>query len=329
MGTQLTPYTMKFGAILAVSAAYAQKFPTERALRGMSKRKVVALHSRNILLSNATEIEKSFAQAFKQKAARDGGPEHVYDAVIYDLASGQERTHGGNWDNCPQGKCDVPIKLADIWGYGCWCNFPVLGRGSGPILDEFDHVCNFLSRCNRCAGRDGEQANPPYECNAATEDFTVRIRWDMKNMGLVGDCAIANDNDCDKHLCSCQMTFITRLLDALWAGATVAERNFHGHDDWNGNRCKGGEMPTVAPIPTVDPNLLTTAPNLVDTVHTPFTVDQGHDSQYTCCGFYPDRFSYNTDSWGCCQTDDQRNPFRLDTQVCCNDGHVVDVGEPC
>ena len=82
---------MKYGAIFAasVACATAQQFPTEMALRGMSKRKVVALHSRRILMSNATEIEKSFAQAFKAKASRDGVPKHVYDAVIHDLASGQ------------------------------------------------------------------------------------------------------------------------------------------------------------------------------------------------------------------------------------------------
>jgi len=323
---------MKFGAILATSAVYVTatvKFPTERALRGMSKRKVVALHSRNILLSNATEIEKSFAQAFKAKASRDGVPEHVYDAVIYDLASGQERTHGGNYDNCPPGKCDVPVKLADIWGYGCWCNFPVLGRGSGPILDEFDHVCNFLSRCNRCATQDGEHADPSYVCDPAVEDFNVNVRWDMAAMGLTGDCAVANDNDCDKHLCSCQMTFLSRLLDALWAEARVNPLNFHGHEDWNGNRCKGGEMPEATTVPTIEPELLTTQPNAQDTVHTPFTMDQGHDEQFVCCGFYPDRFSYNTDSWGCCESEDYRNPYRHASQQCCESGLVVSIGETC
>merc|ERR1712039_283017 len=167
-------------------------------------------------------------------------------------------------------------------GYGCWCNFPVLGRGSGPILDEFDHACNFLSRCNRCTALDGEQADPAYVCDAATEDFNVNVRWDMAAMGLTGDCAVSNDNDCDKHLCSCQMTFIGRLLDYLWAGATVNPLNYHGNDDWNGNRCKGGEMPEVTTVPTIDPELLTTAAQNQDTVHTPFTVDQGHDHQFIC-----------------------------------------------
>jgi len=319
---------MKFGALIATAAAVSAA-PNEAQLRGMSKKKIVSLHTRNILASGATEIEKTFATAFQAKADRDGVPSHVFEAVIYDLANGGDRAEV-QWDNCPQGKCDVPVKLADIWGYGCWCNFPVLGRGGGPILDEFDHVCNFLSRCNRCAGRDGDQATPPYICDPATEDFTIRVRWDMQNMGLTGDCAVANDNDCDTHLCSCQMTFISRLLDALWAGAKVAAINFHGHSDWNGNRCKGGEMPEQITVPTIDPNSLTTqAPNQQDTVHTPHTMDQGHDDHFICCGFYPDRFSFNGDNWGCCETQDQRNPYKLTTHVCCADGSTVAVGETC
>merc|ERR1711998_768844 len=119
---------------------------------------------------------------------------------------------------------------------------------------------------------------------------------------------MGNDNDCDKHLCSCQMTFISKLLEYLWAGATVNPLNYHGNADWNGNRCKGGEMPEVTTV---------------------LTVDQGHDKQFICCGFYPDRFSYNTDTWGCCESADLRNPFRHATQQCCASGEVVDIGDSC
>ena len=302
------------------------------SLRGFSKAKLINLHKQNIHANNATQTEISFIDAFAAKAQRDGVPEHIYESVVYTLANGGVRTHdddGKVWDNCPPGKCDVPVTLAEIWGYGCWCNFPALGRGSGPILDEFDHACNFLSRCNRCTAMDGEQAEPSYVCDAASEAFNVNVRWDMANMGLTGDCQIANDNDCDKHLCSCQMTFISRLLEFLWAGATVNPLNYHGNEDWNGNRCKGGEMPEVTTVPTVDPELLTTAASEVDTVHTPFTIDQGHDEQFVCCGFYPDRFSYNTDTWGCCQSEELRNAYRHATQQCCASGEVVDMGEVC
>jgi len=301
-------------------------------LRGYSKAKLIGLHKKMVHAANASIEETSFIDAFAAKAEQDGVPEHVYESVVYTLANGGVRTHddsGKVWDNCPPGKCDVPVTLAEIWGYGCWCNFPALGRGSGPVLDEFDHACNFLSRCNRCTALDGEQADPSYVCDAATEDFNVNVRWDMANMGLTGDCAVSNDNDCDKHLCSCQMTFISRLLEYLWAGATVNPLNYHGNEDWNGNRCKGGEMPEATTVPTIDPELLTTAEVNQDTVHTPFTVDQGHDEQFICCGFYPDRFSYNTDTWGCCESEDFRNPFRHATQQCCESGEVVDIGETC
>merc|ERR1711981_118163 len=294
----------------------------------MSKKRVIALHTRNIVGNpESTQLEKAFAEGLKAKAYKDGVPGHIFESVIHDLAD-TDRNENVNWDNCPDGKCDVPIKLADIWGYGCWCNFPVLGRGSGPILDEYDHACNFLSRCNRCAKHDADEAGGI--CDPATEDFNVNVRWDMKAMGLTGDCAISNDNDCDTHLCSCQMTFISRLLDVLWGGAEVSSINFHQHEDWNGNRCKGGEMPTAAPTTIPADFTAVTADSLLDTVHTPFTLDNGHDSQFLCCGFYPDRFSYNADSWGCCETEDQRNPFKHAAgEQCCNDGSVVKLGEVC
>merc|ERR1719361_904093 len=298
----------------------------------MSKKRVIDLYTRNVISSNNTKIEKSFAAAFKEKANRDGVPGHIFESVIHDLSrpEGDRRASDDQWDNCPPGKCDVPITLAEIWGYGCWCNFPALGRGSGPILDEFDHACNFLSRCNRCTAMDGEHADPSYVCDAATEDFNVNVRWDMAAMGLTGDCAVANDNDCDKHLCSCQMTFISRLLESLWAGATVNPLNYHGNADWNGNRCKGGEMPEATTVPTIDPELLTTFAATADTVQTPFTVDQGHDEQFICCGFYPDRFSYNIDTWACCETENIREAYRHATHICCTDSEqVVDIGDTC
>jgi hypothetical protein len=301
-------------------------------LRGYSKNRLINLHQNMVHGANASQTEIAFIDAFAAKAATDGVPEHVYESVVYTLANGGVRTHddsGKVWDNCPPGKCDVPVTLAEIWGYGCWCNFPALGRGSGPVLDEFDHACNFLSRCNRCTALDGENADPSYVCDAATEDFNVNVRWDMAAMGLTGDCAVSNDNDCDKHLCSCQMTFISRLLDYLWAGATVNPLNYHGNEDWNGNRCKGGEMPEVTTVPTIDPELLTTAAQNQDTVHTPFTVDQGHDHHFICCGFYPDRFSYNTDTWGCCQSEELRNPYKHATEQCCESGEVVAIGDAC
>lgn len=325
---------MKFAAGLAL-AGLASGAAVDRQiaqLRGFSKAKLINLHKQHVLAANASQVEASFAEAFAAKAKRDGVPEHVYESVVYNLANGGIRTHGEDgkvWDNCPPGKCDVPVTLAEIWGYGCWCNFPYLGRGSGPILDEFDHSCNFLSRCNRCTVLDGENHPEPYVCDAATEDFNVNVRWDMANMGLTGDCAISNDNDCDKHLCNCQMTFISKLLDYLWAGATVNPINYHGHEDWNGNRCKGGEMPTFTTVPTVDPEILTTAEVNQDTVHTEFTVDQGHDRLFICCGFYPERYSYNTDTWACCESEELRNPYRHATQECCESGEVVNSGEVC
>jgi len=327
---------MKFAAAGLALAGYTAAQDVA-SLRGFSKAKLINLHKQHVHAANASQTELSFIDAFAAKAQRDGVPEHIYESVVYQLANGGVRTHdesGTVWDNCPPGACDVPVTLAEIWDYGCWCNMNELGQGSGPILDEFDHACNFLSRCNRCTVLDGEHADPSYVCDAANEDFNVNVRWDMANMGLTGDCQVSNDNDCDKHLCSCQMTFISRLLDYLWVGTTVTPTNYHGNEAWNGDRCRNPSSAGVDAtiMPTIDPELLTTEDPFLDTIgteQTPFTMDQGHDEQFICCGFYPDRFSYNVDTWNCCESEELRNAYRISTQECCADGSVVEMGDTC
>merc|ERR1739848_974678 len=153
----------------------------------------------------------SFIDAFVQKGRAEGVPDHIYESVVYNLANGgvaNSNKKGELLDNCPPGKCDTPVTLGEIWGYGCWCNFdPDHAQGHGLVLDDIDRACNYYSRCNACADMDGEDANPSYTCDPTTEDFTINVQWDMVNMGLTGNCESENNNDCDKHLCACQMNF--------------------------------------------------------------------------------------------------------------------------
>lgn len=318
-------------ALLASSSVFAIDV---NILRSIPKKRILGIYTSVLLNDNDTTTQDvHFAKAMQIRADKNEIPDHVVNAIIHQMTTVDENDRT-TWDNCPAGDCDVPVTLESIWGYGCWCNFPVLGKGSGPVLDEYDRVCNSLSRCNRCVQRDAETVNEI--CDIATESFNINFRWSMEDMALVGDCEVSNDNDCQKHLCSCEFTFISKMLDVLWSGDQLQTGFYHTDPNWNHRiSCKGGE----SVVPTIDPEMLTSASLASDNeililkdmiTESPLTHDQGHDHEFICCGFYPDRKSYNSDTWECCETETARNPFRHAEQICCNsDGSVVDMGELC
>jgi len=313
-------------AVLASSSVFAND---GSILRSIPKKRLLGIYTSVLLKDNATTTQDMhFAKAMRIRADQNEIPDHVINAIIHQMTTVDENDRT-TWDNCPAGNCDVPVTLESIWGYGCWCNFPVVGRGSGPVLDEYDRVCNSLSRCNRCVQRDAEDSNEI--CDPATESFNVNFKWSMVEMALVGDCEVSNENDCQRHLCSCEVTFISKILDVLWTGEQLQTSYYHTDSSWN--HMQSCNPRAGSAMPTIDPDMLTTnipVDSTANNMLSPLTHDQGHDHEFICCGFYPDRKSYNSDTYECCETETARNPFRHAEQICCfSDGSVVDMGDLC
>lgn len=282
-------------------------------LRGMSKRRVISLWAAKI--ESDDPGESLFAQALRTQANRAPVPDKIYEHIVAAMSSSYMRSGGNATDDmCPEDGCTVPIKLADIWGYGCWCNFgDELGWGRGPTLDEYDHVCNLMMRCNKCAKMDAEDRGDV--CDPKTESFNANLRWDKEQFALVADCSAENDNDCGVHLCSCETTFIANLIKALWTDNDLVPGYAHSNTTWDGSLC----VPQKPEETLEDIFGTTLAPTTVED-------EEADESEMFCCGLYPDRYSYNSALWGCCDAPYNKNRYRLTDEICCANGDVFEIG---
>jgi len=69
--------------------------------------------------------------------------------------------------------------LQPIWGYGCWCNFGEnLMQGSGKPQDAYDHICQSMQMCMRCAVMDSaeNEENDGY-CDPLVDSYNATIQW--------------------------------------------------------------------------------------------------------------------------------------------------------
>jgi len=288
-------FSTVFSTFITISHAQSPFF-------SMSKEWVLGIYS-NILESQAnSELATLFARGIQTKADSEGVPEHIHDSVMQAFI-GQTR----NTENCPNGGCSVPLDMNQIWNYGCWCNFDDnLTTGKGIPVDPFDHVCQRMQLCLRCAEFDNT------DCAARNTSYTAGMS--LQATDIVSDCDIQNNGDvCKTHLCACEGQFVADIIDLLWTNTGGSNEAFK-HD--NGFDVEG-ECVGVGKI------LNTGGGNPGNAVGNPVQAEN------TCCGLYPRRVPYNVDMHDCCSDGITYgklfNPY---TQYCCDDIMVVD-GPTC
>lgn len=277
------------------------------ALAGVSAQNPSALarlYSQNVERSGNARATM-FAKALEAKieAYQNAGleiPAHVTQTVLASVAGGGVARAS---PFCPTvGGCTATISLSQIWSYGCWCMLATPDEGSGLTLDGYDAACRDMVKCNQCAAIDTPG------CDAASTGFQVNVAWDTANMGFAMDCSGANPgNWCAEHLCSCEMSFFSTVLDLLWAGTPRTEA-FNRNSNFDTDQCLI-EAGTGAPNPG------------------------GPDAPGgTCCGTYPDRKEI-LGGWACCYkagtsgADAGGTRMNSQTQECCTDGSVKDIGD--
>ena len=281
-----------FSTFISVSHAQSPFF-------SMSKEWVLGIYS-SILESQAdSELATIFARGIQSKADSDGVPEHIHDSVMQAFV-GQTR----NSNNCPNGGCSVPLDMNQIWNYGCWCNFDDnLTTGKGVPVDQFDHVCQRMQLCLRCAEFDTNH------CTARNTSYTAGMS--LQAMDIVSDCDSQNNGDvCKTHLCACEGQFVADIIDLLWTNTGGTNNSFKHESGFDvESECvvisqggNGGGPGNTANQVQVENN---------------------------CCGLYPRRVPYNVNMHGCCSDGTTYgklfNPY---TQYCCDDIMVVD-GPTC
>jgi len=226
-------------------------------------------------------------------------PEQVM--AILDVID-NENMGGARGLNCAShagigGKCRVPVSLAGIWHYGCWCNFgDDLMDGSGLPVSPHDQLCQSMQYCLRCAKMDAED-DGTYTCDPKTDKFNAGFGFGKKS--LSAECKQKNDKQpCPTHLCMCEMTLLAGLIDLIWTGYTYEPQYRHA--------AIGG---------TFDP-----------AVHC-LTSNGPGPSVKECCGAYPTRAPYTTGgTQECCES--AGKIFNAISEQCCADS-VKNFGDPC
>jgi len=198
--------------------------------------------------------------------------------------------------NC-QDNCNVPVSLAGIWGYGCWCNFGAdLMEGNGAPVNGHDTICQRMQQCLRCAKIDG--ASEGNSCDPKTKSYTAEFTMNP-NMSLDAACESQNGDDfCAIRVCTCEMKLVADLVDYIFTGQGY-DPNFR-HPEIGGDFDQGKECPTHS--------------------------KPGSPSNTVCCGGYPSRVPYSTNgSKDCCNN---REVYSVVHQQCCDDG-VFALGATC
>lgn len=195
-------------------------------------------------------------------------------------------------DDCDTGVLD----LTALHGYGCWC---FLGNvdsqlGRGPPIDAYDTICKALSLCYRCvivdAANEGEDCDP----------FTVTFNANLQVSGAFGisnvssSCQTNNVENCSWRTCTCAMTMVTSFFNLSFDSSNV-------YDD-NVVHSNGFDYSLECP-------------------------QQGKSQDRQCCGFYPNRRTYDRhEARNCCHERTIFNPLR---HQCCDDGSHVGLGNRC
>ena len=241
------------------------------------------------------ELTEAYVNAILEKA------EHNFGNIPPIILSAAGMAISRSTLNCSDEDCTVPINLAGLWGYGCWCHFGnSLLKGHGDPVNDHDEICMNLQNCLRCIVVDEVQENndPSTPCDPKTANFQLGASFFSGQEALVVECENANSgNDCGKFACICEMSFIASLVDKLWEGYLYDPS--YKHDD------NGGSW-------NFEDNCITSVATAPKTKE--------------CCGNYPNRVPFYVENRSCCE--DTQELYSQVSQVCCEDG-VKNVGEVC
>jgi hypothetical protein len=180
-----------------------------------------------------------------------------------------------------------------LLNYGCHC-FPDSGRsmkavaGQGPPQDDYDSLCRKLARCHRCIEMDWPES--------------ISLDWDTNNgryryqIGSDGSITCNGNADPEKSaLCECDAEFAREL------GSTWQDDKFNRTlwDNKNNNDF------------TLESEFVCTK--------------NGNQLNDECCGSYPNRMPFSSDSIECCAVGN--GIFNVAFQECCADGSIVNIGQ--
>lgn len=177
-----------------------------------------------------------------------------------------------------------------IQNYGCHC-FPGNSRaagGKGPAVDEIDRLCAQLARCHKCIEFDhGNFVDGSWDADIG------KYRWSEETDGSLS--CDGNDEDHKRDLCECDRFYAVEM-GKVWDDLS------YNMTYWNAKN--NAEF---------------------DFDYANVCVQQyGPGSSDDCCGDYPERYPYDSNTKMCC--DEAGKAYDDSMYECCMDGRIVIAG---
>ena len=207
----------------------------------------------------------------------------------------------GMWSNAAQNanidesdrKIMELFTISAIANYGCWCRFSNYRPYKGPTQDPIDQTCKTWYQNYDCMGFDYNAT-----CNTDVEyvDAITSVFQPLSpSTDYVTECQNRNADPCAATACAVDSSFIRDIFNFLTDNTlNMTLSGFYGFD---GSEC-GYRTNVVDDSSTIPPVPFTTQPPQSN----PAGVTVTAVAQNDCCGSYPTRFPYKTNSGqkACC-----------------------------
>jgi len=239
-------------------------------------------------------VDSSIISAFQ---AYVNAPEFAFPADVPDMFADWYNVQTGRTE-CVEGCETGVLEMSPLFGYGCWCFFGNIDStlGRGPPIDAFDQVCKDLALCFRCihhdAENEGDEGCDPYNTKFQSSVAAGGMGSGLYNMTT--SCQTDNVANCSWRTCACSM----KMVAAFFNLAFNTDQNY----DEKLKHSNGFDYYLECPA-------------------------QGKSFDRQCCGYYPDRRTYDRgEARDCCHEQTIYNPLR---HQCCSDGSKARLGESC
>jgi len=251
----------------------------------------------NIQYASIAQALKVVAKSIKDQASEI--PDDKFEE-LKTFIEGNENEQAMMRTTCEGEDCQTgTLNLEALFGYGCWFFFGRIDSalGRGPPVDAYDAICQKMTLCYRCIFVDSDN-----EGDDDCDPFQTTFEASLSTQDLLGggvsnvttECQTSNQNNCSWRTCSCAMTMITGFFNLAFDTSNPYDDSLKHSNGFDYNL----ECPTQS---------------------------SAEDRQ--CCGFYPQRRTYDHKSTrNCCHDVSIYNPLR---HVCCDDGTHVGIGHSC
>jgi len=281
---------MKFLAAL-ISTTYAlNDFQVNEAVNAIEAVK------ENVGVGSIAQALTIIQDAWKNADKNAVSDEEAEEYIVEKFGEAHGFRNACEGDNCQTGT----LELDALFGYGCWCFFGRIDSalGRGPPVDAYDATCQKLALCYRCIFVDSENEGDA-ECDPFQTTFTATVSLNSILGGGAAEnattsCKTENQDNCSWRTCSCAMTMITNFFNLSFDTNAIYDDNLKHSEGFDYNL----ECP-----------------------------QQGKALDRQCCGFYPQRRTFDRkESRECCHDISIYNPLR---HVCCDDGTHIGLGHSC